>query len=202
MKTKFVFNHENTDFNEAVGISNKMSIESREKIIFNCIDNAMQRDFLYGEEDDDSCPREMKTITGDLERVIKMVDDELELYAILLNFKNIEKMSIASYAKYKFLKDAHSEKDNVKRKVIELVKEIIQSKNEENDDEDENEPLIDRFNEKTMFKRIELIKKSHSNFRTYMNMLEKWANGEEVDDSKDIMNLINQALNKSDESTD
>jgi hypothetical protein len=36
-----------------------------------------------------------------------------------------------------------------------------------------------------------------------MNMLKRWVNGENMDiDDKDITNLINQILNKSDENAD
>jgi|688.fasta_scaffold92812_3 hypothetical protein len=198
MKTKLVFNHETENFNEGIGISDEISLKAREKIIFNCINNCIQRDLLYGEDTDDEAPREMKTITGDLERLIEMLDDELELYAVLFNFKSLEAVCIQTYGKYKFIKNADSREDSLKVKLISLLQEL------QNASSDSDDKLsIDNINEKTMFKRIEFIKRSHCNFNTYMKMLKRWVNGENMDiDDKDITNLINQILNKSDENAD
>lgn len=199
MKTKLVFNHETESFTEGIGISPETSFKAREKIIFNCINNCIQRDLLYGEDTNDEAPKEMKTITGDLERLVEMIDDELELYAVLIYFKNLESGCIHAYGKYKFLKDAAASKeDSLKVKLLNLLQELHSASSDSDD-----EPSLENVNEKTMFKRIEFIKRSHSNFNTYMNMLKRWANGENMDvDDKAITDLINQVLNKPDENID
>ena len=83
-----------------------------------------------------------------------------------------------SFAYYKHTLESHDNKeDRIKLKIMELVEEMRGSSN---DEEDEDEP-ISRLNKKTMVKRIKFVKQSHHNFDTYLNMLNRWANGNTQD---------------------
>jgi hypothetical protein len=175
------FNHEIENFHQAMGISDDIRTKCRERIFFSTMSNALQVQELF--EDQDDAPKEMRTVTGDLQRCLRMITDPLEYEYTLMVFNNAQRMATETMAYYKHMLESHNNReDRVKMKILELMEEIRGSKDD--DDEEDDEAPVDRLNRKTMVKRIKLIKNSHHNFDTYMNMLYKWANGEPNNNSK------------------
>lgn len=167
------FNHGTNDFHESLGISDETLIRCRERIFFTALSNALQRLELF--EDINDAPREMLTVSGDLKRCLRTITDQLEYEYTLMIFNTTQRMAMESFAYYRHkLQSEDNREDRIKYKIMELVEEM---RGQEDDDEDEEEELIHRLNKKTMVKRIKLVKQSHYNFDTYLNMLKRWANG-------------------------
>lgn len=170
------FNHETENFHESLGISDEIRVRCRERIFFNTFSNALQRHELF--EDDDDAPKELRTVSGDLQRCLRTISDQLEYEYTLMIFNTTQRIAMESFAYYKHTLESHDNKeDRIKLKIMELVEEMRGSSN---DEEDEDEP-ISRLNKKTMVKRIKFVKQSHHNFDTYLNMLNRWANGNTQD---------------------
>jgi len=77
----------------------------------------------------------------------------------------------------------------------------MRSKHEEEDDDEEDAP-IDKLDKKSMMKRISFVKKSHHNFDTYMNMLRRWADGNNSNNTEkkpDIDDLLRKLFSNEDE---
>lgn len=170
------FNHETENFHESLGISDEVRVRCRERIFFNTFSNALQRLELF--EDDDDAPKELRTVSGDLQRCLRTITDQLEYEYTLMIFNNTQRMAMESFAYYRHMLESHDNReDRIKLKIMELVEEMRGSK----DDDDEDEDPISRLNKKSMMKRIKLVKQSHYNFDTYLNMLNRWANGNTQD---------------------
>lgn len=173
------FNHEVNDFHESLGVSDDTRVKCRERIFFTALSNALQRMELF--EDIDDAPREMCTVSGDLQRCLRMITDQLEYEYTLMIFNPNQRIAMESFAYYKhMLGNNHSKEDRIKLKIMELVEEMRGSRDNDDDDDKDEEP-INRINKKSMIKRIKLVKQSHYNFDTYLNMLNRWANGHTQD---------------------
>lgn len=170
-------NHETGNFHESLGISDEMQLKCRERIFFNTFSNALQRIELF--EDDNDAPKELRTVSGDLQRCLSNITDQLEYEYSLIIFTGAQRMAMESFAYYRHMLENHdSREDRIKLKIMQLVEEMRGNKDE---DEDNEEEPIDRLDKKTMIKRIKFVKQSHYNFDTYLNMLKKWANGNTQD---------------------
>lgn len=191
------FNHETNDFHESMGVPDETQVRCRERIFFTAITNALQRLDLF--EDVNDAPREMCTVSGDLQRCLRSITDQLEYEYTLLIFNSNQRVAMESFAMYRhMLESANNREDRIKMKIMELVDEMRSASKDDDDDEDEELP-INRINKKTMFKRIKLIKQSHYNFDTYLNMLNSWANGNTQDFTEkkpDIDDLLRNLFSK------
>lgn len=190
------FNHGRDSFHESLGIPNETRVRCRERIFFTAISNALQRMELF--EDVSDAPKEMCTVSGDLQRCLRSITDQLEYEYTLMIFNMFQRMAMESFAYYRhMLETEDNREDRIKLKIIELIEEMRGS-NDDNDDDEEEEP-INRLNKKSMMKRIKLVKQSHYNFDTYLNMLDRWANGNVTDFTEkkpDIDDLLRNLFSK------
>lgn len=182
------FNHSVENFHQAMGIPDNIRTKCRERIFFSAISNALQVMDLF--EDKDDAPKEMTTVTGDLQRCLRMITDPLEYEYTLMIFNNAQRMATETMAYYRHTLESHNNReDRVKLKILELMEEIRDAKDD--DDDDADEAPVDKLNKKTMVKRIKLVKNSHHSFDTYLNLLYMWANGEPNNHGKpDIDDLL------------
>ena len=184
------FNHDNDCFHEALGVSHDMRTKCRERIFFSAFSNALQRAELF--EDEDDAPKDMRTVTGDLQRCLTGISDPLEYEYTLVLFNNTQRIAMKSYAMYKAFQESDNKEDRIKMKILSLLEDMRDS---DDDDDDDKDRPIDQINKKTMFKRIKLVKNSHYNFHTYMNMLHREFDHNDIDfeQSKkpDIDSLLN-----------
>lgn len=166
------FNHEAHDFHESLNISNELRIKSRERIFFSTISNALQRIELF--EDESDAPKSLSTVSGDLQRCLQNITDQLEYEYTLIMFNSYQRMAMESFAYYRHtIANQTDKEDRIKSKILELVEELRQS-----DDEDGDELFINRLSKKTMMKRINLVKNSYHSFDTYLNLLYKWTDSQ------------------------
>lgn len=179
-------NHEVDNFHEALGITDYTRTKCRERIFFSAISNALQRDELF--EDEDDAPKDMRTVTGDLQRCLRLITDPLEYEYTLLIFQPSQRTAMKSVALYLAMKDRRIDKEDIlKIKLFDLLEKMHDK--DQNDEDDE--PQIDMIDRKTMMKRCELVKNSHYNFDTYMNMLKRWANSTDSDVDDLLKNIFN-----------
>lgn len=168
--------HSKEKFHEALTVPDYMRSKCRERIFFSSFSNALQREELF--EDADDAPKEMSTVTGDLQRCLKMIDSGLEYEFTLLNFMAYQKLAMEAYGRYKYLNSKDMPKENkLKLSIINLMEDL---RNQEQDDEDEG---IDNTSVNSVIKRISLVKNSHYNFNTYLKQLNiELGNGSKGDD--------------------
>jgi hypothetical protein len=167
------FNHDSENFHESLNIPDELRIKCRERILFTAISNSLQRTELY--EDESDAPKSLTTVSGDLQRCLHIITDELEYEYTLIMFNTYQRMASESFAYYKFsIVNQRNNEDRIKTKIMELVEELRENSN----DEDAEELFINRLNKKTMMKRINLVKCSHHNFDTYMNLLYQWTDSQ------------------------
>ena len=165
------FNHTKDEFHEAMNIPSYVRTKCRERIFFAAFSNALQRAELF--EDEDDAPKDMSTVTGDLQRCLKMINDPLEYEYTLLTFYGHQRMAMEAYGRYKYLNStSQSKEDKIKLSIINLMMDLKdKQEDEENNTKDEDE--IDNITVNTTIKRISLVKSSHYNFETYLKLITK-----------------------------
>ena len=165
------FNHTKDEFHEAMNIPGYIRTKCRERIFFAAFSNALQRAELF--EDEDDAPKDMSTVTGDLQRCLKMINDPLEYEYTLLTFYGHQRMAMEAYGRYKYLNStSQSKEDKIKLSIINLMMDLKdKQEDEENNTKDEDE--IDNITVNTSIKRISFVKSSHYNFETYLKLVTK-----------------------------
>jgi len=165
------FNHTKDEFHEAMNIPGYIRTKCRERIFFAAFSNALQRAELF--EDEDDAPKDMSTITGDLQRCLKMINDPLEYEYTLLTFYGHQGMAMEAYSRYKYLNSSsQSKEDKIKLSIINLMMDLKEKQeDEENNSKEEDE--IDNITVNTTIKRISIVKSSLYNFDTYLKLVSK-----------------------------
>jgi hypothetical protein len=160
------FNHDKEAFHEAMNIPGYMRTKCRERIFFTSFSNALQRVELF--EDEDDAPKDMSTVTGDLQRCLRMINDPLEYEYTLLTFYGHQRMAMEAYSKYKYLNStSQSREDKIKLSIINLIQDL----KDKDEDSEQEEDEIDNITVNTAIKRISIVKTSHYNFETYLKLL-------------------------------
>lgn len=163
------FNHSKDHFHDAMNIPSYMRTKCRERIFFAAFSNALQREELF--EDEEDAPKEMSTVTGDLQRCLKMITDPLEYEYTLLTFYGTQRIAMEAYKRYKFLNASDkTREEKLKLSIINLIEEL---KSRDDDDEQPEEDEIDNLNSNTVIKRIGIVKESYYNFDTYLKLVIK-----------------------------
>lgn len=161
------FNHEAENLHEALTVSTTQKQRCRERVFFAAFANALQGIELYGENEDD-CPREFHTKTGDLSRTLSLINDPLEYEYTLLMFLDLQPLAQDSFTKYKAMHDNDLEESS-KRKLqlmMTLQDLVFQHKTEE-----EDMPSDISVAPSAMIKRVDIVKQSHYSWETYYNMV-------------------------------
>lgn len=161
------FDHSKDHFHDAMKIPSYIRTRCRERIFFSAFSNALQKQELF--EDEDDAPKEMSTVTGDLQRTLSMITDELEYEYTLLTFYGHQKLAMEAFGRYKYLNSKDkSKEDKLKLSIINLIQEL---KDRDDEDEEREEDEIDNVTVNTAIKRISIVKDSHYNFETYLKQL-------------------------------
>ena len=165
------FNHSKDHFHDAMNIPGYVRTKCRERIFFAAFSNALQRQELF--EDEEDAPKEMSTVTGDLQRTLSMITDELEYEYTLLTFYGHQRMAMEAYSRYKYLNSSsQSKEDKIKLSIINLMMDLKEKQeDEENNSKEDDE--IDNITVNTTIKRISIVKSSLYNFDTYLKLVSK-----------------------------
>lgn len=163
------FDHNQDHFHEAMQIPSYIRTRCRERIFFSAFSNALQKIELF--EDEDDAPKEMSTVTGDLQRTLSMITDDLEYEYTLLTFYGHQKMAMEAFGRYKYLNSKdQSKEDKLKLSIINLIQEL-KDRDDDDDDKKEEEDEIDNITVNTIIKRISIVKDSQYNFDVYLKQL-------------------------------
>jgi hypothetical protein len=164
---KLTVDHHIDNIQKALGVPHDLVISSREKVIFTTISNALFVEEMYEKSSD--APKSLTTITGDLQKCITMMENELEYEIMLLMFMHYHEAAIAAFRHYNSFE---SEEDPELKKKYELFKKLMEVKKLMSDDEqddEENDPFaLTKFN---MIERVKFVKSSNYNFQKYMEQV-------------------------------
>jgi len=175
------FTHDTSDIDQALHIPKEIKNAAIEKIIFSSVSNSLLGFELFDNEDDR--PAELRTITGDLQKTLSLVTDQLEYEYILfkfLHYHELVKTVMALYINLNYkAKDEEAKKSAEQIKKLMVLKELL-----ETDDEQRKNSIVS-FN--NMYKKVDLVKKSNYNFQKYTEYV---GNTKQVDDILDILRDI------------
>lgn len=156
-------------FHDSLCVGHDIRILCRERIFFTSFSNSLQRRDFY-DALEDSVPKEMTTISGDLQRCLRMISDSLEYEFTLLIFMHYQDMTKDAVGYYNFLME--SESDPKLKTKVDLLKMLQKLKFQQENHEDE---LIDQLNRDTLAERIKMVQKSKHSFEGYLGLLNQWA---------------------------
>ena len=161
LKTQTI-DHYQEDIGQALGLTPEVIKTCRERILFCSFANYVQIYSLFDSREE--APKEMTTCTGDLQRCLQMISDPLQYEYTLMMFLNIQQHSLKGVALYELLNDKNMSKEEKQK--AKMIKTMLELTFEDSGDNDsfKADPL-------NLIRRIDLVKKSHSNFDTYMNMV-------------------------------
>ncbi len=163
MQKVFQFEHNSEKINVALGLSNKQDEKCRDIIFFSAFSSFLIGDELF--DDDSEKPKAISTVTGDLQKALSLLEDELERNYLLFIFRGVHDTALDAIAKYKIFE---SIKDEEKKK-LELILQLLDLKLEEKRKQEED---FEFYSPTEMFKKIELVKKSRYNFKRYLELIE------------------------------
>jgi hypothetical protein len=115
-----------------------------------------------------------------------MISDPLEYEYTLMMYLTLQRQSLKGIALYDVLNDKNMSKED--RKKVKLIQTMLEMYSEEETQDDlKADPL-------NLMRRIDLVKKSHANFDTYMNMVNskihhQTGNDFDIDDFLNDLNL-------------
>lgn len=163
--------HAQDKFHESLCVGNEMRLICRERIFFVSFSHGLQRRDLYGDFQD-AAPKELSTMSGDIQRCLRMISDPLQYEFTLLIFMHYQQMSQDTMGYYNFLQEA--EKNPEMKAKLEILK-MVQKLKDDQEKEENPEPLIDQLNRDTLVERINMVHKSKHSFEKYLNLLNDWA---------------------------
>jgi hypothetical protein len=205
-------NHDSENLDQALNLSLNQLYRCRERIIFSTVANALQGRELY--EDDEDCPKEFRTVTGDLARTLSLITDPLEYEYTLLTFTRLQDLTTDTIAKWLALNNSELSKGSRAKlefmmNLADLVIEHKSSFNDDDDDDDNEKNSSDDRQSHTitpggLFKRIDLVKRSQYSWDTYYNLVKSknYFYGKVASSSGsdfDIDNMLNNIFNRDDE---
>jgi hypothetical protein len=162
--------HAEERINLALGIDDTTMIQCRERIFFSHFANSLQAIELFS--DPDSAPREMVTVTGDLQRCLQMINNQEEYEITLLNFMSYYRLAQEAFAHWKFENDPeNSKEDKLKLELFKMLKKLKESHDKEDKDSDDNDVNSDIQDTDDIIKRVDQVKKSNYNFSKYMELM-------------------------------
>ena len=163
------FDHDAEDLNRALCIEDETAVRCRERILFHCFTSYQRCIELYPDKDD--APRDMRTVTGDLKRILQDIDSEKEYEMTLLHFMAYHRLAMEAIAHYRFLNDnAVDEEDKLKLSILNLVKKLAKSRREEPEEDEGDNPLHKGLDMESLMDRIKKAKQSNYNFKRYMEL--------------------------------
>lgn len=166
------FNHEEDDFHLAMGISEETKVICKERIFFTSFSNSLQADELFDDRED--APKEFRTVTGDLERLIATITNPIEYEYTLLIFMMYQQMAKEVYSRYRnFNEDsAESREEKIKMQILKGIMKLKELKDREEagetSDDNDNFEIISK---ESLTERIKLVKRSGYNFDKYLNLV-------------------------------
>ena len=173
--------HGQVNLNTALGLSRETQLLCRERILFNHFTNSLQAYELF--EDVDDAPKELRTVTGDLQATLSTINDPLQYEYTLLTFFQFQKMATEIFGLYRAMTDPTlTEEQRLKAQLASIagdlaIKKALEEKKEEEDEDDlpeiveDMEGMAAQLTPSRLIRRIKLVKKAKYNFNRYLDLL-------------------------------
>lgn len=162
----FNFNHESDKIPVAMGFTEEFDDLCREKVMFSAISTHFITEEFFDSEEE--VPQNMNTITGVLEKTLKICKDESEKMYTLLIFRNTFDTAAQALAKYKVMQ----EEDDKTKKKLSILMELVELK-ALMDEEDRSHITTP----KDLFKKIEAVKNNLYSFEDYYKQIKNEQQG-------------------------
>lgn len=153
------FDHEQSNINLALGLSKQQEITIRERIVFHVL--AHHLNIIHNYEDVDDAPKEERTTSGVLQKLLGTIHSELEYEMTLFAFSKVESVCDQLMSLYF---QAHNAKADIAMKLV-IAKLQAASIEMEAKTDDKEKMVMSPIN---LFNRIEQVKASNGNFDEYM----------------------------------
>jgi hypothetical protein len=173
------FNHEAPSVEDAMHIPDCIRLRSREKIIFATMSNAILGEQIFGYGNDEDKPAELKTITGDLQRTLLLIDNELEYEYTLFTFQKVRAMARGISEHYLAIHSDHTDQELKKKAMMSLKMLKLKNVIDDMDVEDNADLSQKTYDVKSLFNRMNIIKKCKFDFDKYFEYIN---NMEEISD--------------------
>ena len=165
------FKHEEENLHEAFNISQDVYIRCRERVFFATLMGHMLCSELYENRED--APRELRTVTGDLQRVLDLITDPVEYEITLLHFLQLNRIAVGAYVHYtKMREEDENSETSIENELARVIKKLVAKKMEQKiqeivkESDDPNQVSLE-----DLLKRIEIVKQSNRSFNKYMRLL-------------------------------
>jgi len=168
MEKVFQFNHEAENLQNALSISNETNKKIQEIILYSSATN-----YLLGRElfdNDNERPKQLTTVTGDLEKALSFVETEEEKAYLLLKFQSLQELMVECIGKYRMLMDA---KTSTQRNKAGMIIQLLSLKMEEQLEEKDAEIKEHFISPIGLLNRIRFVKESRYDFKKYLEILNK-----------------------------
>lgn len=196
------FNHDEDNFHLALGVSDETKNICRERIFFAIFSNSLQADELFDDVDD--VPKEFRTVTGDLQRLLSMITNPVEYEYTLLTFMMYQRMAKEVYSVYRNtnVENAESREERIKMEIIRSIMKLKELKDREESGLEADEDDVEVFTKESIMQRIGLVKKSGYNFDKYLLLVRNDNNttsSKQKGSDFDINDLLSGLFSKDDE---
>jgi hypothetical protein len=196
------FNHDEDNFHLALGVSDETKNICRERIFFAIFSNSLQADELFDDVDD--IPKEFRTVTGDLQRLLSMITNPVEYEYTLLTFMMYQRMAKEVYSVYRNtnVENAESREERIKMEIIRSIMKLKELKDREESGLEADEDDVEVFTKESIMQRIGLVKKSGYNFDKYLLLVRNDNNttsSKQKGSDFDINDLLSGLFSKDDE---
>ena len=196
------FNHDEDNFHLALGVSDETKNICRERIFFAIFSNSLQADELFDDVDD--VPKEFRTVTGDLQRLLSMITNPVEYEYTLLTFMMYQRMAKEVYSVYRNTNEenAESREERIKMEIIRSIMKLKELKDREESGLEADDDDVEVFTKESIMQRIGLVKKSGYNFDKYLLLVRNDNNtpsSKQKGSDFDINDLLSGLFSKDDE---
>lgn len=198
------FNHDAENFFEALNLDDEMMNLCKERVFFTTFTNALNVSEWFDSVDD--APSNIKTVTGDFEKCLNLIEDQKEYEYTLMIFHKTHDLAIQCFKRYSLHELAKNDKKEAGKKVamVKLLDLLTELKMHNEEDEGIKEGILNGFTPKGLMKRIEYTKNCQGSFQVYLNMVDRYKrqNNPNVDSADPAVNDILKNLFSSDEDDD
>lgn len=174
--------HAEEHINRALGVDDAIMIQCRERILFSYFANSLQAVELFS--DRESAPKELVTVTGDLQRCLKLISSQEEYEITLLHFMSYHSLAQQAWAHWNIKNNATSDEDGFGHELIKMIMKLKEAHDKEKaEDEDIDDGINGDLRDiQNVVKRIDEVKKCNYSFSKYMQAMGYNIQTPDVDD--------------------
>ena len=171
MQQVFQFNHDAENLQDALSISDETNKKIQEIILYSTAVNHLLGHELF--DNSNERPKQLTTVTGDLEKALSLVETEEEKAYLLLKFQPLQEIMVQCTGKYRMLVDAEtSSQRNKASMLIQLLSLKLEEELEQKLEKSNSDDLRNHFMSPiSLLNRIRFVKQSRYDFKRYLDIL-------------------------------